>query len=152
MGVCVHYWAISPQSRLYARLQEDRTFNTLMACLFPYGIYRFSEIEPEEVEEILDDVIERHSAALGPEPAARPAVGPEPVSRRRVTEFLAELERTRAEFPGIERRTAMLEKCSSDIEERLTRALQNTRPDAAELTHKVMFGDKLLATDLRQPE
>jgi hypothetical protein len=143
MGVSVHYWAIPPQSRLYARLQEDRAFNTLMAYLFPYGcgIYRFSEIEREEAEETLDDVVERHRAALGPEPEAR----------RRITEFLAELERTRAEFPGIERRTAMLEKCSSEVEERLTQALQTVRTDAAGFTRKVMFGDKLLAAHLRPP-
>jgi hypothetical protein len=143
MGVSVHYWAIPPQSRLYARLQEDRAFNALMASLFPYGggIFRFSEIEPEGVEEILDDVVQRQRAALGPGPAAR----------RRIAEFLAELERTRAEFPGIERRTAMLEKCSPEIEERLIRALQHVRTDAAELTRHVLFGDKELAAHLRQP-
>ncbi len=86
-------------------------------------------------------MVQRHRAALGPEPEAR----------RRIAEFRAEVERTRAEFPGIERRTAMLEKCSSDIEEHLTRALQNVRTDAAELARKIMFGDKLLAPPLRQP-
>lgn len=143
MGVCVHYWAIPPKSRLYARLQEDRAFNTLMAYLFPYGcgIYRFSEIEPDEVEEILGDVVERFRTTLGPEPEAR----------RRITEYLDELERTRVEFPGIERRRAMLEKCASEIEERLTQALQPVRTDAAELTRGIMYGDQLLAAHLRQP-
>jgi hypothetical protein len=114
-----------------------------MAYLFPYGcgIYRFSEIEPEEREEIFEDVIDRHRAALGPEPEAR----------RRISEFLAEVERTRAEFPGIERRRATLEKCSSDIEERLKQALEKVRTDAAELTRNLMFGDELLAAHLRQP-
>jgi hypothetical protein len=143
MGVCVHYWTIPPQSRLYERLQEDRAFNILMAYLFPHGggIYRFSEIDREEVEAVLNDVVERYRAALGPEPEAR----------RRIADFLAEVERTRAEFPGIERRWAMLEKCSEEIEERLTRAFQNVRTDAAELTRKVMFGGQSLAAHLRQP-
>jgi len=143
MGVCVHYWAIPPQSRLYERLKADRGFNALMAHLFPYGcgIYRFSEIELEEVEEILDHVVEKHRAALGPEPEAR----------RRIAEFLAELGRTRAEFPGIERRTAVLEKCSAQVEEHLIEALQQVRSDAAELTRQVMFGDTVLAAHLREP-
>jgi hypothetical protein len=143
MGVCVHYWAIPPNSRLYARLQEDRAFNALMASLFPYGcgVYQFYTIESEEAEEILDDVVERNRAALGSKTEAR----------QRIAEFLAELERTRAQFPGIERRAYMIEKCSSDIEQRLTQAFQKERTDAAELVQKVMFGDKSLAAHLRQP-
>jgi hypothetical protein len=144
MGVSVHYWAIPPHSHLYARSQEDRAFNTLMGYLFPFGsgIYRFSEIEPHEAEEILGDVAEGHRAVLGPEPEAH----------QRIAEFLAELERTRAQFPGIEGRTAMLEKCSAEIEERLTQSLQNVCIDAAEFTRQVMFGDKLFAAHLHQPE
>jgi hypothetical protein len=143
MGVCVHYWAIPPNSRLYARLREDRGFNVLMASLFPYGcgVYHLCEMEPEEVEGILDDIIESHEAVLGPETEAR----------QRIMELLAELERTCAEFPGIERRRSMIEKRSSDIEERLTQAFQNFRTDAAELVSRITFGDKLLAADLRQP-
>jgi hypothetical protein len=127
---------------LYARLQEDRAFNVLMASLFPYGggVYRFCEIEPDEVEEILDDLIERNPAVLGSETKAR----------QRITEFFAELERTRAEFPGIERRAFMIEKCSSEIEKRLTQEFLKVRTDAAELIQKAMFGDKLLAAHLRQ--
>jgi hypothetical protein len=140
MGVSVHYWAIPPQSRLYARLQVDRGFYMLMAYMFPYGcgIYRFSEVDPQEREEIIEDVIQWGQAVLGPEPEAR----------RRVAELLAELERTRGEFPGVEQRTAMLEKCSSAIEERLTQELKTVRTDAAEFTHRVMFGDKDFARHL----
>ena len=143
MGVSVHYWAIPPQSRLYTRLQVDPAFNALMANLFRHGcgIYHFFEIEAEEVEEILDDVIQRFSESLGPEPEAR----------RRVAEFRAELERTRVEFPGIERRTYMVEKCSSDIEQRLEQALRCGRPNEAKLTSKILYGDKLLAPNLRKP-
>ena len=143
MSVCVHYWAIPPQSRLYQRLQQDSAFNTLMASLFPYGcgIYRLFEIEPEEVEEIIDAVIQRHRAVLGSNTKAR----------CRIAEVRAELERTCVEFPGIEKRAYMVEKCSSDIEQRLLQALRNDHPDAAELTSKMLFGDKLLAPHLRKP-
>lgn len=138
----VHYWAIPPQSRLYARLQEDRAFYALMAYLFPhgFGIYWLPDMEPKEARVLVGDVVERRRSALGPPPEAR----------RRVSEFLAEVERTRAEFPGIERRTAMLEKCWSEVEEQLTQALQRVRPDAAELTKKLLFGDKEFAPHLRQ--
>jgi hypothetical protein len=143
MSVCVHYWAIPPNSRLYARLQEDRAFNVLMVSLFPYGcgVYQFYTIEPEEKKEILDEIVERNHAALGSETEAR----------QRIMEFLAELERTRVEFPGIERRAYMIENCSSEIEQRLTQAFQKERADAAKLVQKVMFGDKLLAAHLRPP-
>lgn len=142
MGVCVHYWAIPPNSSLYARLQGDWAFVTLMASLFPYGngVYQFDTIEPEVAEEILDDIIGRNHEALGPEAEAR----------QRTTEFLAELERIRAEFPGIEQRAYMIDKCSSDIEQRLTQAIQKERADAAEFVKMVMYGDKLLAAHLRQ--
>jgi hypothetical protein len=129
---------------LYARLQSDLAFNTLMAHLFfqGCGIYWFAHLEPEGVEGTLQDIVERHRAALGPEPE----------SRRWFTEFLAEVERTRADFPGIEQRMAMLENCSLEVEERLTQALRKVRTDADEFTQKLLFGDKQLAPHLGQPE
>lgn len=143
MGVSLHYWAIPPQSGLYARLQESRAFNALLAALFPYGcgIYQFFKIDPEEVEEILEDAIERHRDMLGPEAEAR----------RHIAAFRAELERTCAEHPGIERRTASLEKCSIDVEERLLRALAKNRTDATEFVRRLLFGDRDLSSHLRPP-
>jgi hypothetical protein len=68
-----HYWAIPPQSRLYARLQEDRAFNSLMASLFPYGcgIYLLPGMPPQEMEHTFEDIVKRHRAVLGPKPEAR---------------------------------------------------------------------------------
>jgi len=142
MSVCIHYWAIPPQSTLYARLQEDRVFNVLMASFFTHdcGIYTFADLDPKEVEKVQEHITERNRAALGPKREARGRIG----------EFLAEVERTRIGFPGIERRTAMLEKCGPEIEEHLTDALRTGRADAAELTQKLIFGDKLLAPHLRK--
>jgi hypothetical protein len=139
-----HYWAIPLQSRLYARLQEDYVFCTLMEYLFPYGcgIYRFFEIDPEEVEETVEDLVQFHAAALGPETEAR----------RRIAEFRAELERTCADFPGIENRHGMLEKRIQEFKERLIREFNRVRPDGAELADKVLFGDGSLAPRLRRPE
>lgn len=145
MGVCVHYWPIPPQSRLSKRLREDRVDYALMANLFSEGggIYRFSEFQEEDdfgdVEETFEFLIEDLGAMLGPDPQAR------------INVFLEEVERTRAEFPGIEDRTAMIEKASSEIERALIRVLSKTRPDAEIVVSKMMFGDQELAPDLSPP-
>ncbi|MEH2079633.1 MAG: hypothetical protein V7K89_06360 [Nostoc sp.] len=64
MGVYVLYSPIPPDSMLYARLQIEKALSILVVSLFPYGcgIFRFFEIEPEEINEILEDVIETHQA------------------------------------------------------------------------------------------
>jgi hypothetical protein len=93
MGVCVRYWAMPPQSHFYARLQVDAAFNTLLANVYNCGsgIFRLSEIDREELNEIIDDVGQRFHAAL--------CSGAE--AQMRIEAFLAELNRARAEFPGI---------------------------------------------------
>jgi hypothetical protein len=124
-------------------MQEDPAFYALMANLFNCGcgIYRFVEIDAAEVEEIIEHTVRQHRAVLGSVPEAR----------QRVSEFLAEVQRTRAAFPGIEQRVAMLEKCSQELEDALKRELSEARTDAAEITGRLMFGDKSFAPDLAEP-
>ncbi|MFN6526998.1 hypothetical protein [Nostoc sp. ChiSLP03a] len=69
MGVSVLYRAIPPESTLYARLQSQKALTVLVVSLFPYGcgIFRFFEIEPEEINEILEYFIETHQETFGSE-------------------------------------------------------------------------------------
>lgn len=142
MGVSVHYWAVPPASTLFRRLRKEKAFATLMGALFPHGsgiFCFFEEIDPEARDETLEWVIANRRSALGPEPEAR----------RWIAEFRQELERTRAAFPGVERRVAWLEKTSQLIEERLLRELTRIRGvSAAELVRELMFGDQELGRDL----
>ena len=68
MSVSIQYSAIPPTSVLYKRLQTEKTF-AIVATLFSSsnGIFRFFEIEPVEVKEILDEMIEEHQDIFGTE-------------------------------------------------------------------------------------
>jgi hypothetical protein len=144
IGVSVHYWAVPPSSDLFCRLQSEKALATLMAALFHYGcgiFYFFDEIDPDERQEILEEVIE--SQALGSDVEAR----------RWIEDFRQELDRARSASPGVERRRTSLEKTSRLIEERLLRELQQIRGgEAAEFLRKLMFGDQELGRDLGLPE
>ena len=143
--VSVLYSAIPPKSTLYKRLQQEKAFNILMITLFDYGcgIFRFFEIDHDEVEEILEWVIESHRDMLGSESEAR----------RWINEFQSELERTRNLYPGIEDRTALLEKSAGEIEKRLVQELNRRQvEDATEVVSRLLFGDQTLAPHLVLPE
>jgi hypothetical protein len=142
MGVSIHYWAVPPTSTLFRRLQSEKAFAALMAALFPYGcgiFCFFEEIDLEEREEILEWVIESRKTALGSESEAR----------RWIAEFRQELERSRAAWPGVERRVTSLEKTSELIEERLLRELNRSHNGSAEeFLRGLMFGDQELGRNL----
>ncbi|MEH1778861.1 MAG: hypothetical protein V7L26_07055 [Nostoc sp.] len=99
MGVSVLYSAIPPGSTLYAHLQSEKAL-TLVVSLFPHGcgIFRFFEIDPEEIDEILEDVIETHQETFGSGLEAD----------RVIAQLRSELRLTRQAYPGIEDRTALL--------------------------------------------
>jgi hypothetical protein len=140
MGVSMLYSAIPPSSTLYARLQREKAFSILMVALFPYGngIFRFFEIEPEEVDEILEDVIDTHQDEFGSESAAQV-----------IAEFRSELEYTRRAYPGIENRTASLEKSSFEIERRLLQELSSKQiANVDELVEKLISGNQTFAPAL----
>lgn len=111
MGISVMYSAIPPSSILYTRLQREKVLSILVNDLFIYGngIFSFFEIEPEEVNEILEEVIEAHQDVFGSKDEAVQIIA----------EFRSELSDTCQAYPGIENRTAMLEKSVDEIEKRL---------------------------------
>ncbi|MEH2019085.1 hypothetical protein [Nostoc sp.] len=141
MGVSVLYSAIPPDSLLYARLQSQKALSILVVSPFPYGcgIFRFFEIEPEEINEILEDVIETHQETFGSELEAD----------RVIAQFRSELRLTRQAYPGIEDRRASLEKSSVEIEKRLSQELSRRKfANAHKIVEKLMFGDQTLAPTL----
>ncbi|WP_322668701.1 hypothetical protein [Nostoc sp. DedQUE09] len=141
MGVSVLYSAIPPDSTLYARLQTQKALSILVVYLFPYGcgIFRFFEIEPEEIDEILEDVIETEQETFGSELEAN----------RVIAQLRSELRLTRQAYPGIEDRTATLEKSSAEIKERLSQELSRRKfANADEIVEKLMFGDQTFAPTL----
>lgn len=141
MGVSVIYSAIPPSSTLYIRLQREKALSTLVVSLFSYGcgIYRFFEIDPEEINEVLEDVIETHQHTFGSELEAYQVIA----------ELQSELRRTCQAYPGIENRTALLENSSAEIQERLSQELSRRQvSNANEIVQKLMFGDRTLAPTL----
>ncbi|MEH2170936.1 MAG: hypothetical protein V7K41_30660 [Nostoc sp.] len=141
MGVSVLYSAIPPDSPLYACLQREKALSILVVSLFPYGcgIFRFFEIEPEEINEILEYVIETHQETFGSELE----------TDRIIAELRSELRLTRQAYPGIKDRTASLEKSSAEIEKRLSQELSRRKfANADEIVEKLMFGDQTLAPTL----
>lgn len=141
MGVSVIYNAIPPGSTLYARLQREKALAVLMVSLFHIGdgIFRFFELPPNEVYEILGDVIEEHYETFGSELEADDAIA----------EFRSELRRTRQAYPGIETRRVSLEKTSSKIAERLSHELSRRQvTNAEEVVQRLMFGDQTFAPTL----
>ncbi|MBE8966396.1 hypothetical protein IQ277_09110 [Nostocales cyanobacterium LEGE 12452] len=140
MGVFVLYSAILPGS-LYVRLQHEKALSILVVYLFPYGcgIFRFFEVEAEEINEILEDVIETHQETFGSELEAD----------RVIAELRSELRLTRQAYPGIEGRRASLEKTSVEIEKRLSQELSRRKfANADEIVEKLMFGYQTLAPTL----
>jgi hypothetical protein len=145
MGVSVLYSAIPPSSTLYARLQREKALSILVVSFFPYGcgIFRFFEIDPEEIDEILQNVIETHQETFESELEAD----------RVIAQLRSELRLTRQAYPGIEDRTASLEKSSAEIEKRLSQELSRRKvANADEIVEKLMFGDQTLAPTLLSAE
>lgn len=102
----------------------------------------FFEIDPDEVEEILESVIKIHRDTLRSESEAR----------YWFNEFQSELERTRNLYPGIEDRTASLEKSANEIEKRLVQQLSRRQgKDATELVKRLMFSDQTFTPHFVKP-
>ncbi|WP_009631485.1 hypothetical protein [Synechocystis sp. PCC 7509] len=139
--VDILYSAIPPSSELYSRLQSDKAFATLLSWLFPYGngIFCYFEDEPDESDEVLENVCEVY-----------PEIFESQVELDRViAEFRSQLTLTRQAFPGIEDRTAMLEKSVNEIEQRLVQELTTRQvANAEEMVQKLLFGDRTFAPDL----
>lgn len=144
MGVFVIYHAIPPTSTLYARLQCEKALAIMMVYLFPYGcgVFNFFELPPDEIDEILGDLIEEHCETFGSELEADDAIA----------EFRSELRRIRRSYPGIENRRALFEKTSTEVAERLSdELLRRQFTNADEIIERLMFGDQILAPTLLPP-
>lgn len=145
MSFSVLYSAIPPNSTLYSRLQHEKALSILMVSLFPYGcgIFRFFEIELEEINEILEDVIALHRGTFGSQLEASQAIA----------EFRSELQRTRRAYQGIEDRTTSLEKSSVEIEKRLLSELSKRQiVNADGIVQKLMYGDRTFVPNLLSQE
>jgi hypothetical protein len=142
MGVSIMYSAIPPSSTLYARLQHEKALSILVNDLFIYGsgIFSFFDEDPYgEVDEIIKGVVESHQDVFGSIDK----------SEKIINEFRAELYKTREDYPGIENRTAMIEKSVDAIEKCLTKQfVANQVRDAEEITERLLFGDQSFAPNL----
>jgi hypothetical protein len=141
MGVSIMYSAIPPSSNLYARLQCEKALSILVNDLFIYGngIFNFFELDPDEVNEILEGVVEAHKDVFDSIDK----------SEKIITEFRSELNNTRKSYPGIETRTAMIEKSVDEIEKCLMQQLAARQiNNAEEIIEKILFGDQSLLSNL----
>ncbi len=137
MGFSVIYSAIPPSSNLYLRLQSEKALNLLVDFVFTdgCGIYRFFEIDPEEIDNIFENVVKTY-----------PKIFKSQLELERVIADLRSLlTLTRQTFPGIEDRTAMLEKSSEEIEQLLVQELSRRQvANAQEIVQKLLEGDRIL--------
>jgi hypothetical protein len=144
MGVCIMYSAIPPSSTLYQKLQHNKALAILVSDTFTYGsgTFSFFEISPDEVTEILESVVDAHLDLFDSKNKADQIIA----------EFRAEINKTRRRYPGIENRTAMLEKSVDAIEQCLLQQLgQRQIPNAEQIIEKLFFGDRSLAPNLLTP-
>jgi hypothetical protein len=135
MGVSVMYSAIPPSSTLYKKLQHDKALGILVSDTFTYGggTFSFFEISPDEIDEILESVVDAHPDVFDSKRKAEQAIA----------EFRAEINRTRQVYPGIENRTAMIEKSVDKIEQCLLQQFtQRQVKNAQQIIGKLLFGDR----------
>ena len=145
MGLSVIYSAIPPSSNLYLRLQRDKALNTLVSFIFSdgFGVFHFFEIAPEDIEESLENIVDVYSEVF------KSKLDVELI----VAELQSELTLTRQTSPGIEYRTAMLEKSSEAIKQRLVQQLSRKQvANAEEVVQKLLFGDRIFAPNLASPD
>jgi len=136
MGVSLHCLPIHPQSALYRHLHEDAATNLLLTSVFPYGSNPYAEIRKagKDIPNVVEDVLfSRANVTI---------FGSEAEARERYSDFRQLVESLCAQFPGIDRRHASLEKCIPDVQERLTLKLAEVRADAGCFVEKLMFGDR----------
>ncbi len=142
--VFIRYSAIPPSSELYSRLQSEKALNFLVDFVFTDGggIFRFFEIDPQEIDDGFENVVRGY-----------PKIFKSQLELDRVIADLRSLlTLTRQAFPGIEDRTATLEKSWQEIEERLVQKLSRKQvANAEEFVQKLLEGDRTFAPNLLLP-
>lgn len=126
MGVSVYYMAISPQSRLYNRLQQEKAMYILFAQSFSCQFEVISEEDdPEDIEETLEYLMEGSPDVFTSEAE----------TRRLIDEFQAEIERA-------DIRVAYLEKTHREIQDRLTQELNRRQSNDVSLLPNLFNGER----------
>lgn len=142
--VFIRYSAIPPSSELYSRLQSEKALNFLVDFVFTDGggIFRYFEIDPEEIDDSFENVVRGY-----------PKIFKSQLELERVIADLRSLlTLTRQTFPGIEDRTATLEKSWQEIEERLVQELSRSQvANAKETVQQLLEGDRTFAPNLLLP-
>ncbi len=151
MGVTLSYQSIPPTSNFYRRVQHDKQLYILLVYLFPLGcgifdIFNFDPLFPDniddDIEETIEDILENQDIFI---------------SRQEVilaiAEYRQELMLTRRAFPGIEVRTASLEKTWEEVKERLSQELESRKiQDYEVIIDDLLYGDGVFAIDLSTEE
>jgi hypothetical protein len=119
MGHCPYYQAIPERGALYERLRTDRRLAALVHQIFPLGSRPFDLDEGETYREDLEETLSYLTAEEPELFRSRADV------EAALSELRSELERAEAGSPGLVGRTAFLNQSQYEIEERLTRALED---------------------------
>jgi hypothetical protein len=141
MSTVVYYWAVPPSSELFRRLQNEKTFATLMGRIFRYGVFNFllgtpgDEFWARGREDSLQWIIRERRDVLGPEDEAR----------RWIEEFRLALDQTRSAYPGIEHRQCELWRAHS-LQEQLFRHVRVG--DGTDILDDLLWGEQELAPNL----
>ncbi len=140
MGVIMIYKAIPEQTSLFRRLRSDQKISTLFTRLFRNGPFHTDGLEPDELQDLLDWI------------AKDKAFGSRAELDATVLELEKELEKTKAAHPGVEDRTALLEKSVFILEERLLETVkQQGHSEAEDLVETLLFGREQVAPDFFEP-
>lgn len=141
MGFATYYQAIPVESDLYHLLQEDRAVELLYMGLWhnskPLDV---RETDPEELDELFDDIVER----LGFE------------NRDQVDRTFARLEAAAARAceadPDLISRTGFVEKVHSEMKSCLARKFAEAGiEEADELSSRLIFGESTISPGCRHP-
>jgi hypothetical protein len=146
MGVSIKYNAIPINSSLYQRIQTEKPLCHLVNNLTIYygGLFSFFDNDPyDETQDILDGLIEAHLDVFGSKAQADLVI----------SDFRAEIDNMRQKHPGIENRTALIEKSFDDIKHCLVQEFfQRQLQNSDELVQKMLIGDQGLAPNLLKRE
>lgn len=146
MGVSIMYNAIPLDSRLYTRIQAEKPLCYLVNNLTIYGggLFSFFDVDPfNEKQEILGDLVEAHPNIFGSKSQADLII----------SDFRTEIDNARQNYPGIENRTALIEKSFDDIERCLIQEFsQKNVQNPDEFIRRLLMGDQSLSPNLLTKE
>lgn len=144
MSVSVMYNAIPIDSSLYARIQQENPLCYLVKNLTTYGggLFDFVTTDPfDEIQDILESLVEAHPGIFGTQ------------ADLIISDFRAEIENTHRNYPGIETRTALIEKSFDEIKQCLVREFSWKQLQSSDqFVQELLMGDQSLAPNLLTQE